>query len=50
MAGQSCKGFERKKGNFHDLQYFSTWMDGFVGTGCFDKIISIHEINTGSYW
>ena len=49
-AGQSYRGVDRKKGNFHDLTYFSTWMDGiFWDTGCYDKIIKIHEIKIGSY-
>ena len=45
MAGQSYEGFDRKKGNFLYLTYFSPWMRGyFFDTRCHDKLILIHEI------
>ena len=51
MESQSCKGFDRKKAIF---MIWCTSQRGwgnqyFLDTGYHDKIISIHEIKTGSY-
>ena len=39
------RGLTEKRAIFEKLSYFLTWMESnFLDTGCFDKVISTHDI------
>ena len=42
--------FDGKKVNLDDLSYFPMWMEGIIlNIGRFGRIITIHQIKSGSY-